>query len=205
MDCSMPGSFVLHYLSKFAQIHVHWADDAIQSSHPLASPSPPALNFSQHQGLFQWVDSASGGQSIGASASASVLPKNIQGWFSLGLTGLISLQSKGLSRVFSNTTSWKHQFFSIHVCKYVMRISGQRMWPYETSKMTGTYSRLNTEVLCQQNDIDMRGLKWSTPSSDNSLKRSNITQPVNIKEQTWTNTTRWDFTGKHRLTVLCCY
>ena len=49
---------------------------------------------------------ASGNQSIGASASASVLPMNIQGWFPLGLTGLISLQSKGLSRVFSNTTVW---------------------------------------------------------------------------------------------------
>ena len=53
----------------------------------------------------------SGGQSIGASASASVLSMNIQDWFPLGLTGLISLQSKGLSRVFSNTTVWKHQFF----------------------------------------------------------------------------------------------
>ena len=54
----------------------------------------------------------SGGQSIGASASASVVPMNIQGWFPLGLTYLISLQSKGLSRVFSNTTVQKHQFFS---------------------------------------------------------------------------------------------
>ena len=54
---------------------------------------------------------ASGGQSIGVSASASVLPMNIQDWFPLGLTGLISLQSKGLSRVFSNTTVQKHQFF----------------------------------------------------------------------------------------------
>ena len=53
----------------------------------------------------------SGGQSIGVSASASVLPMNIQDWFPLGLTGLISLQSKGLSRVFSNTTVQKHQFF----------------------------------------------------------------------------------------------
>ena len=54
---------------------------------------------------------ASGGQSIGAAASASVLPRNIQGWFPLGLTGWISLQSKGLSRVFSSTTVRKHQFF----------------------------------------------------------------------------------------------
>ena len=56
----------------------------------------------------------SGGQSIGTSASASVLPMNIQHWFPLGLTGLISLQSKGLWRVFSGTTIRKHQFFSIH-------------------------------------------------------------------------------------------
>ena len=55
---------------------------------------------------------ASGGQSTGASASASVLPMNIQDWFPLGFTGLISLQFKGLSRVFSNTTVQKHQFFS---------------------------------------------------------------------------------------------
>ena len=54
---------------------------------------------------------ASGGQNIGASASTSDLPMNIQGWFPLGLTGLISLQSKGLSRVFSSTTVGKHQFF----------------------------------------------------------------------------------------------
>ena len=55
---------------------------------------------------------ASGGQSIGVSASTSVLPTNIQDWFSLGLTGWISLLSKGLSRIFSNTTVQKHQFFS---------------------------------------------------------------------------------------------
>ena len=58
---------------------------------------------------------SSGGQSIGASASASVLPMNIQNWFPLGLTGWISLQSKGLSRVFSNITVQKHQFFSSYL------------------------------------------------------------------------------------------
>ena len=62
------------------------------------------FNLSQHQGLFQWIGSStSGGPSIGASASVSALPMNIQGWFSLGLTGLIALLSKGLSRVFSST------------------------------------------------------------------------------------------------------
>ena len=112
MHCSTPGLPVLHCLLEFAQTHVHWVGDAIQPSYPLSSPSPPALNLSQHQGFFpmSWL-SSSGGQSIGVSASASVLPMNIQGWFPLGLTDLISFLSKGLWRIFSSTTVWKHQFF----------------------------------------------------------------------------------------------
>jgi len=54
MDCSPPGFPVLHYLSEFAQTHVHWVSDAMQPSHPLLLPSPPVLNLSQHQGLFRW-------------------------------------------------------------------------------------------------------------------------------------------------------
>ena len=87
MDCSMPGFPVHHQLPEFTQTHVHRIGDAIQPSHPLSSPSPPAFNLSQHQGSFlvsQFF--ASGGQSIGGSASASVLPMNIQDWFPLGLT-----------------------------------------------------------------------------------------------------------------------
>ena len=76
MDCSTPGFPVHHQLLDFTQTHFHWIGDAIQPSHPLSSPSPPAFNLSQHQGLFQWV-SSSGGQSIGVSASVSVLPMNI--------------------------------------------------------------------------------------------------------------------------------
>ena len=55
MDCSMP---VHHQLLEFTQTHVHWVGDAIQPSHPLSSPSPPAFNLSQHQGLFQWLSSS---------------------------------------------------------------------------------------------------------------------------------------------------
>ena len=114
MNCSTPGSSVLHCLLEFAQIYVHWVSDAIQPSHSLLPPSLLAFNLSQHQGLFQWVNFfASGGQSIGASASASVLLMNIQGWFPFRLTGLISLQSKKLLRVFSNPTVQKHQFFGV--------------------------------------------------------------------------------------------
>ena len=83
--------------------------DAIQPFHPLSSPSSAAFSLSQHQSL-QLL--ASGGQNIGVSTSASVLPMNIQDWFPLGWTGWISLQSKGFWRVFSNTTVQKHQFCS---------------------------------------------------------------------------------------------
>ena len=89
MNCRMPGFPALHYLPDCAQTHVHWVGDAIQPFHPLSPTSPLVFNLSQHQGFFQWVDSLhpSGGKNIGASAS--VLPMNIQGWFPLGLTGLI--------------------------------------------------------------------------------------------------------------------
>ena len=103
---------VYHQLPELAPTHVHWVGDAIQSSHPLLSPSPPTFSLSQHQGLFQMSQFfTSGGQSIRVSASASVRPMNTQDWFPLGWTGWISLQSKGLSRVFSNTTVQKHLFF----------------------------------------------------------------------------------------------
>ena len=112
MNRSTPGLPGHHQFPEFTQTHVHRVSDAIQPSCPLSFPSPSVLNLSQNQGLFKWVSSStSGDQSIGVSASTSVLPMNIQGWFPLGLTGLISLKSKGLSRVFSNTTVQKHWFF----------------------------------------------------------------------------------------------
>ena len=94
-----------HQLPEATQTHVHCISDAIQPSHPLSSTPPPTFNPS----LFKWVGSSH--QVAKLSASTSVLPMNIQDWFPLGLTGLISLQSKGLSRVFTNTAVQKHQFF----------------------------------------------------------------------------------------------
>ena len=97
VDCSMPGFSVHHQLPKPAQTHAHQVGHVIQPSHPLLSPSPPTFNLSQHQGLFQWVSSLHHvAKSTGDSPSTSVLPMNIQGWFPLGWTGWISLQSKGL-------------------------------------------------------------------------------------------------------------
>ena len=109
INCSTPSFSVLHYLLELVQIHVHLLGDAIQPSHsvtlffswPQFFPASGSFPMSQ---LF-----ATSGQSI--EASPSVLPINIQGWFPLGLTSLISLLFKRLSRVFSSTTIQKPQFF----------------------------------------------------------------------------------------------
>ena len=111
MECSMPGLPVLHYLLEFAQTHVHWITDAIQPSHPLLplllllSIFPSIRVFSSELARCIWWPKC------WSFTLASVLPVNIQGWFPLELTGWIALLSKGLSRVFSNTTVQKHQFF----------------------------------------------------------------------------------------------
>ena len=113
MNRSMPGLPVHHQLPEFTQPHVRWVSDAIQPSNPLLSPFPPAFSLFQHQGLFTWVSSL--------HQVTKVLEFQLQhqcfqwkirtDWSPLGLTGWIFLQSKGLSRVFSNTTLQKHQFF----------------------------------------------------------------------------------------------
>ena len=111
MNRSTPGLPVHHQLPEFTQTHVHRVGDAIQPSHPLSSPSPPAPNPSQHQGLFQWVSSSHQVAKVLEFQIQHILPMNTQDWSPVGGTGWISLQSKGLSRVFSNTTVQKHQYF----------------------------------------------------------------------------------------------
>ena len=120
MDCSTPGFPVLCHLPEFVQIHVHWVSDAIQPSHSLSSPSPPALNLSQHQSLFQWVSSSQQGAKMLAFQLQHPPIQWILGLISFRMdwlekkkewTGWISLPSKELSRVFSNTTLQKHQVF----------------------------------------------------------------------------------------------
>ena len=112
MDCSMPGLPVYHQLLELAQTPVHLVSDAIQPSHPLSFPSSPAFHFSQHQGLFKWHSSSHQVAKILEFNFQHQFPMDTQDWYPLGWTGWISLQSKGLSRVFSNTTVQKHQFFS---------------------------------------------------------------------------------------------
>ena len=115
MECSMPGLPVHHQLPELTKTHVHGVGDAIQPSHPLS-----VVPFSSHLQPFSASGSfpmsqffASGGQSIGVSASASVIPLNIQDQFPLGWTGWISLQSKELSRIVSNTKVQNYQFFAL--------------------------------------------------------------------------------------------
>ena len=104
MDCSTPGFPVYHQLRSLLKLMP--TELVMPSNHLiLSSPSPPALPASESFPMSRLF--TSGGQSIGISASSSVLPMNIQGWFHLGLTGLI-LQSQGLSKIFSSTTVPKH-------------------------------------------------------------------------------------------------
>ena len=107
MNRSTPGLPVHHQLPEFTQTHVHWVSDAIQPSHPLSSPSPPAPNPSQHQSLFQWVNSLHEVAKVGVSASASFPPKKSQGWSPSEWTGWISLQSLWSSHA-------KHHLFGFH-------------------------------------------------------------------------------------------
>ena len=102
-----------------------------QWCHPTVSPFSSCPQSCLASGSFPMSQLfTSGGHSIGASASASVFPMNIQGWFPLGLTGFVSLQSKGLSRVFSSTTVQRHQFFSTwpflwsssHICTWLLSL-----------------------------------------------------------------------------------
>ena len=128
MDCSTPRfpcpSLFPRVCSNSCPLS-QWCHPTILSS---VTPSPPAPNLSQHQGLFQWVGSL--------HHVAKVLelqlqhPMNIQGWFPLGLTNLISLQSKGLTRVFSNTTVWKHRFFGAQLSLWsnYYEVSGLFWW-----------------------------------------------------------------------------
>ena len=153
MDCSTPGFPVLHHpeVCPSSCPLSRWCHPTISSSVILFSyclQSHPASGSFPMSQLF-----ASGGQSIGTSASVSVLPMNTQGWFPLRLTGLISLLSKGLSRVFSSITVGKHQFFSAQLSVIV-----QLSYPYMTTGKTivltiwtfvGTVMSLLFNALCK--------------------------------------------------------
>ena len=172
MGCSTPGILVLHYLLELGQTHAHWVGDAIQPSLPQVSPSPSAFYPSQHQGLFHWVGSS--------HQVAKVLELQYQSfqwtlsWFSLELTGLISLQSKELSRVFSNTTARKHQFLSTQPFLW------SHSHPYKTTGIaialtTGGASLVAQLVknLPEMRETWVRSLGWEDPQ-----RRERLPTPV---------------------------
>ena len=150
MDCSMPVIPVLHHLPEFSQTHVCWIDDAIQPSHPQSPTYPPALNLSQHQGLFKWVSS------LHKVAKVLELQHQSLQWmfridFPSGLTGLISLQFKGLSRVFSSINSkasiLQHSVFFIVQLSHPYRTTGKTTslttWTFANKLMSLLFNTLS--------------------------------------------------------------
>ena len=124
---------VYHKLPESTQTYVHCVSDAIQPSHPLSSPSPAALSPSQHQGLYKWINSLHQvAKLLGFQLQHQSLPTmNTQDWSPLGWIGQISLQPKGLSRVFSNTTLQKLTFFDTQLS--LQPNSHFHTWPLEKS------------------------------------------------------------------------
>ena len=136
MDCNTPGLPVHYQLPEFTQTHVHQVGDAIQPSHPLSAPSPLTFNLSQHQGVFQWVSSL---HQVAKVLELQLQHQSFQWIFKTGffleMNDLISLQSKGLSRIFSNTTVQKHLF----LCSAFLMV--QLSCPYMTIGKTIALTR----------------------------------------------------------------
>ena len=119
MDCRTPGFPVLHHLPELVQTHIHWVSDTIQPSCPLSSPCPPAFNLSQHQIFNESALRIRWPKYWSLSFSFSISPSNeYSGLISFRMDWFDLLQSKGLSRVFSNTTVQKHQFFSAQLSSW---------------------------------------------------------------------------------------
>ena len=150
MNCNMPGFSVLHYLLEFAQTHVHWVSDAIQPFHPLLSPSPPFP--------VSWFY-ASGGQSIGASASAPVLSMNIWGWFPLGgMNGLERIRENGYIYMYAWVpllSTWNYQNIV--------------NWLYSNAKQ-----KVKKHRIVDLKYISMYFINWFLTKVSNSIRKYNL-------------------------------
>ena len=135
MNCSTPDLSVLHYLSDFAQTHVHWVADAIQWSHPLSCPSPPALNLSQNQGLFQWVGSS--------HQRAKVLKLQLQHQSFNEYSGLISFRIDWSDLAVHGSLKGLLQYHSLKasVLKHSIFFIAQLSHPYTTTGKTIALTR----------------------------------------------------------------
>ena len=145
MDCSMPGFPVLQKFLEPAQTHVHWVDDATQSSHPLSSPSPPAFNVFQHQGFFQWVGSF---QQVAKVLELQIQHQSFQ-WYSglisfrTGWLGLLAVQGT-LSKSLLSTTVQKYQLSVLSL------LYGPTLTTYMTNKRNHSLDYID---LCQQSNV----------------------------------------------------
>ena len=146
MDCSRPGLPVHHQLLEFTQTHVHWVCDAIQPSYPLSSPSPPAFNLSQHQGLFKWVSSS---HQVAKVLEFQLQHQSFQGTFRIDSfrmdwLDLLAVQGthKSLLQHHSSKASilWHSAFFIV-----------QLSHPYMTTEKTIALTRQTD--LCQQSTV----------------------------------------------------
>ena len=158
VDCSMPGLPIHHQLLKFTQTHVHWVDDAIQPSHPLSSPSPPAFNLSQHQGLFKWVSSCITWPKYW-SFSFNISPSN-------EYSGLISFRMDWLDLLVVQGTLkslFQHQSSKASILQCSVFFIVQFSHPYMTTGKTIALTRWN----------------FVTPH----LKKKNINRPSSEEEK----------------------
>ena len=134
MDCSTSGFPVHHYLPGFPQTHVHWVHDAIQSFHPLSPPSPPALNLSQHQGLFQWITSSHQVAKLYGSFSFSIGPCN---------SGLISFRADWFDLLaFQGTLKslLQHHRSKASILRHSAFFTVQLWHPYMTTGKTDSFT-----------------------------------------------------------------
>ena len=152
MNHSTPSLSVHHQFPELTQTHVHRVGGAIQPPHPLSSPSPPALNLSQHQGLFKCQLFASGGQNIGASASTSVLPMNIS--FRMDWLDLLAVQGtlKSLFQHHSSKASILQcsAFFRVqfsHPCMTTRKTIALTRWTFVGKMMSLLFNMLSRLVI----------------------------------------------------------
>ena len=137
MDCSTPGFPVLHYLPEFTQAHIHWVGDAIQLSHPAIPFSSCPQSFPASESFPMSYLFTSGGQSIGVSASTSILPMNTQDWFPLGWKGWLDL----LAVQRTHESLLQHHSSKASILQHSPFFTVQLSHPYMTTEKTIALTR----------------------------------------------------------------
>jgi len=183
MDCSMPGFPAHHQLPELTQTHVHWVSDAIQPSHPLSSPSPPAFNLSQHQGLFQWVSSSHQMTKLNFSISPSNEYSGLVS-FRMDWLDLLAVQGthKSLLQHHSSKASilWCSAFFIVQLSHPYMttgKIIALTRWTFVGKVMSLLFNMLSRLVIAFLPWSKHLLISWLSPSAV-------ILEPKKIKSVT---------------------